>query len=88
MTREFELADLRRRLADLAQWLRTDLDVQTIVADTAPTDAILDATESLPADLIVLVTHAHTGLSSFYDLSIGQRLLRHPNLTLLLIREA
>jgi len=36
----------------------------------------------------VLVTHAHAGLSSWYDRSIGQRLLRHPDLTLLLIREA
>jgi nucleotide-binding universal stress UspA family protein len=88
LTRQFELDDLRHRLADLAQQLPTDLDLQTIVADASPTDAILDATESLPADLIVLVTHAHAGLSSWYDPSIGQRLLRHPDLTLLLIREA
>jgi nucleotide-binding universal stress UspA family protein len=88
LTRRFELEDLRRGLADLAQRLDADLDVRTIVADAAPVDAILDATGSLPADLIVLLTHAHTGFSSFLDPSIGQRLLRHPNLTLLLIREA
>ena len=88
LTRQFELDDLRHRLADLAQQLPADLDLQTIVADASPTEAILDATESLPADLIVLVTHAHAGLSSWYDPSIGQRLLRHPDLTLLLIREA
>ncbi len=88
LTHQFELDDLRRRLAELARQLPGDLDAQTIVPDAPPTDAILDATESLPADLIVLVTHAHAGLSSWYDPSIGQRLLRHPNLTLLLIREA
>ena len=88
LTRQFELDDLRHRLAELAQQLPADLDLQTIVADASPSDAILDAAESLPADLIVLVTHAHAGLSSWYDPSIGQRLLRHPDLTLLLIREA
>jgi nucleotide-binding universal stress UspA family protein len=88
LTHQFELDDLRHRLAELAHRLPADLDLQTIVADASPTDAILDATESLPADLIVLVTHAHAGLSSWYDPSIGQRLLRHPDLTLLLIREA
>jgi len=88
LTHQYELDDLRRRLAELAQQLPTGLDVHTIVADASPTDAILDATESLPAELIVLVTHAHGGLSSWYDPSIGQRLLRHPDLTLLLIREA
>ena len=88
LTRQFELDDLRRRLAELAQQLPAALDVQTIVADASPTGAILDATESLPADMIVLLTHAHAGLSSWYDPSIGQQLLRHPNLTLLLIREA
>ena len=87
LTRRFELDDLRHRLAELAQQLPADLDLQTIVADASPSDAILDAIRSLPADLIVLVTHAHAGLSSWYDPSIGQRLLRHPDLTLLLIRE-
>ena len=88
LTREFELDDLRRGLAELAQRLPADLDAQTVVVDASPTDAILDATELLPADVIVLVTHAHAGLASWYDPSIGQRLLRHPDLTLVLIREA
>jgi nucleotide-binding universal stress UspA family protein len=88
LTRQYELDNLRHRLAELAQQLPADLELQTIVADASPTDAILDATESLPADLILLVTHAHAGLSSWYDPSIVQRLLRRPDLTLLLIRES
>jgi len=47
LTRQFELDDLRHHLAELAQQLAADLDLQTIVADASPTDAILDATESL-----------------------------------------
>ena len=88
LTRQYELDNLHHRLAELARQLPADLDLQTIVADASPTDAILDATESLPADLILLVTHAHAGLSSWYDPSIVQRLLRRPDLTLLLIRES
>jgi nucleotide-binding universal stress UspA family protein len=88
LTRAFEGDDLRRRLSELAQRLRTeDRQVRTIVAEASPAEAILHAAESLPADLIVLVTHAHTGFSSWYEPSTGQRLLRRPNLTLLLIRE-
>jgi nucleotide-binding universal stress UspA family protein len=88
LTRAFEGDDLRRRLSELARRLRTgDRQVRTIVGKASPADAILHAAESLPADLIVLVTHAHTGLTSWYEPSTGQQLLRRPNLTLLLIRE-
>ena len=55
---------LTRRLAELADRMREGLEhVQTVVADGPPTDAILAASDSLPADLIVLVTHAHTSAS-------------------------
>lgn len=36
---------------------------------------------------IVLVTDAHAGLSSWYEPSTAQELLRRPDLTLLLIKE-
>jgi nucleotide-binding universal stress UspA family protein len=88
LTREFERADLTRRLAELADRMHTEIKhVQTIVADRPPTEAILAACDSLPADLIVLVTHVHVGVSSWLDPSTGQQLLKHPDLTLLLIKE-
>jgi nucleotide-binding universal stress UspA family protein len=55
--------------------------------DQPPSEAIAAASESLPAELIVLVTDAHGGLSSWYDPSTLQRLLALPDLTLLLIKE-
>ena len=85
LMRDYELDDLDRRLAGLADRLRSDLpEVRAVVADQPPTDAIVAA---LPADLIVLVTDAHAGLASWYDPSTGQQLLKRPDLTLLLIRE-
>jgi nucleotide-binding universal stress UspA family protein len=88
LTRAFDLEALGRRLDELAQRLRPEVaDVQTLVDKRDPTDAILAASDELPADLIVLVTDAHGGLSSWYDPSTGQRLLARPALTLLLIKE-
>jgi nucleotide-binding universal stress UspA family protein len=88
LTREYELDDLGRRLEELADRTRGEIgDVRSVVADQPPTKAILAVTDSLPADLIVLVTDAHGGLSSWYDPSTGQELLRRPDLTLLLIKE-
>jgi nucleotide-binding universal stress UspA family protein len=88
LTRELDRADLARRLAELADRLRADLDeVQAVVAAEPPTEAILAASDFLPADLIVLVTDAHGGLSGWYDPSTAQQLLKRPNLTLLLIKE-
>lgn len=88
LTREYDLADLEHRLGELCKRLRVDLpEVRAVVADELPTDAIVAASESLPADLIVLVTDAHGGLSTWYDPSTGRQLLGRPDLTLLLIKE-
>jgi nucleotide-binding universal stress UspA family protein len=88
LTREYEIDDLRRRMAGLIDRVRAELgDVRSVVADQLPTGAILAAADSLPADLIVLVTDAHGGLSSWYDPSTAQELLRRTDLTLLLIKE-
>jgi nucleotide-binding universal stress UspA family protein len=88
LTRELDLEALDRRLGELAEDLRRDVaDVATIVKERRPTDAILAASDALPADLIVLVTDAHGGLSAWYDPSTAQRLLARPAQTLLLIRE-
>jgi nucleotide-binding universal stress UspA family protein len=88
LARRFDEAALRRRLDALASTLRESLRaVETIVDDGAATKAIISAAISLPADLIVLVTDAHGGLSRWYDPSTGQQLLSRPDLTLLLIKE-
>jgi nucleotide-binding universal stress UspA family protein len=88
LAREYERDDVTRRLNELADRLQGDLrDVQAVVADAAPTKAILAFSDSLHADLIVLVTDAHGGLSSWYEPSTGQQLLKHADLTLLLIKE-
>ncbi|MGA9762899.1 MAG: universal stress protein [Gaiellaceae bacterium] len=88
LARRFEEDDVRRRLDELAARLRERLpDVQTAVDPRRPGTAILAASESLPADLIILVTHAHSGVAGWFDPSVGQQLLTRPDLTLLLIRE-
>jgi nucleotide-binding universal stress UspA family protein len=84
----YEEDELRRRLVEVADRLRGDVgDVHALFSDRRPTEAILAVGESLPADLIVIVTDAHSGLWNWYDVSIGQQLVRRPELTLLLIKE-
>jgi nucleotide-binding universal stress UspA family protein len=88
LTREYELDDIRHRLGALTERIRGELgEVRSVVADQPPTEAILTASNTLPADVIVLVTDAHGGLSSWYAPSTTQELLRRPDLTLLLIKE-
>jgi len=88
VARAFDEAGAERRLDSLAEQLRSEnFDARTIVATQQPSDAIADATESLPAELIVLVTDAHGGLSRWYDPSTAQQVLAVPDLTLLLIKE-
>jgi nucleotide-binding universal stress UspA family protein len=88
LARELDEAEARRRLDALAEQLRADsFDAHATVGGQQPTDAIAMTTESLPDALIVLVTDAHGGLTSWYDPSTSQRLLAMPHLTLLLIKE-
>jgi nucleotide-binding universal stress UspA family protein len=88
LARELERADVGRRLEGLAETLRIDLpEVQAVVLDQRPAEAIIETAASLPADLIVLVTDAHGGLATWYDPPTGQQLLARPDLTLLLMKE-
>jgi nucleotide-binding universal stress UspA family protein len=88
LMRAYDIDALHDRLGELAGRLRAEVrDVEELVAADEPTQAILAAADALPADLIVLVTDAHGGLSSWYDPSTGQQLLKRAELTLLLIRE-
>ena len=86
--RAFDQASAANRLDALADRLRSEsFDARAIVAGEEPFDAIAAATQSLPAELIVLVTDAHGGVSRWYDPSTAQRVLAVPDLTLLLIKE-
>jgi len=88
LAHEYERENAQRRLDEVAGQLRAaGFDANAIVADERPSEAIARASESLPAELIVLVTDVHGGLSSWYDPSTLQRLLALPELTLLLIKE-
>jgi len=88
LAREYDLEDVRRRLGELVAAVHGELsDVRALVDDRRPSAAILDAIESLPADLVVLVTDVHSGLSAWLDPPTAQRLLAHPDVTFLLIKE-
>lgn len=90
----FELSERARaaaqqRLAELASQLEGQhVRVDTVVSTSDPDDAILDEAERRNADLIVLVTHGRTGVAAWHERSVGQRMIREPDLNLLLFRGA
>ena len=85
---EFKREDAREHLDRLAERLRADVPgVRPVVVDGRPAEAIVQLGEALPADLVVLVTHARTGFSSWYEPGTAQQLLSRPDLTLLLLKQ-
>ena len=73
------------RIRDLLRRYLTQEGFEVILAEDGKALNRLMLRET--ADLIVLVTDAHGGLTSWYDPSIAQKLLTRPDLTLLLIKE-
>jgi len=51
-----------------------------------PADAILDAINTLAVDLVVMTTHARTGLNRFFMGSTAERVMRHASCPVLSIR--
>jgi nucleotide-binding universal stress UspA family protein len=89
----FELSDRTRtaaeqRIAKLAHQLQAqDIDVDTVVSTKDPDDAIIDEAEQRNTDLIMLLTHGRTGVTAWYERSVGQRIIQEPDLNLLLFKE-
>ncbi|GAB4033686.1 universal stress protein [Spirosoma gilvum] len=57
-----------------------------IVHDHTVPDGILDYTQSIHADLIVLYTHGYTGLRHWIQGSVAEDVLNHSNIPVLIMR--
>jgi nucleotide-binding universal stress UspA family protein len=67
--------------------LDEDLRVRTTVRNGVPFQEITRAATSLGADLIVLTTHGHTGLKHVFLGSTAERVVRHADCPVLVVRE-
>jgi nucleotide-binding universal stress UspA family protein len=67
--------------------LRGEVSGDTVVRTGAPAVEIIDVAEGLPADLIVISTHGHTGLKHVFLGSVAEHVVRHAPCPVLVVRE-
>lgn len=85
---EMQIEDTDSFLAQRERQLRElGLTVTHEVVRGEPVDAVLSAAARLPANLVVMTTHARTGVEGWYRGSTGFRVISRAPETLLLLRE-
>ncbi len=82
------LASGQKDLDALAQAaIRGAVQPTTIVRAGAPAFVIVDLAKSIPADMIVISTHGHTGLKHLLLGSVAERVVRDAPCPVLVVRE-
>lgn len=76
-----------KELAALKASIEPDVKAETAVRIGNPHLEIVRAARDLPADLIILSTHGRTGLSHVLMGSTAERVVRHANCPVLVLRE-
>ncbi len=74
------LTALQRRLTDQG------LNVKTHVMEGSPAAAILDYATTIQPDLIVMSTHGRSGLGRWLIGSVADRVVKHGNVPVMLVR--
>ena len=77
-------ADLERLAGALRK--TNEQNISVVVRDGKPFQEICHAAETLGADLIVLTTHGHTGLKHVWLGSTAERVVRHAQCPVLVVR--
>ena len=83
------LEQSRTRLRQLArQWVdASPVSAESVVKFGKPFQEICEAVREKNADLIVIGTHGHTGLKHIQLGSVAERVVRHAQCPVLVVRE-
>lgn len=73
----------QRRLTDSGS---PDIEIESVVMAGRPAQSILEMAEAQEVDLIVMATHGHTGLRRWVYGSVTEKVLRHVDCAMLIIR--
>ncbi|MDQ2903230.1 MAG: universal stress protein [Chloroflexota bacterium] len=85
---EAEIAEANRYLADLVETvLPKTIDIKTEVISGAVTPTILGTIEEQQIDLMVICSHANTGIKRWILGSVAQKVARHGPVPVLVLRE-
>ncbi len=80
-------AEAARYLETIAKRLADEgLSVDTDTAEGDATESIVDYADKHGVDLIVMATHGRTGIGRFMMGSVAERVVRHSNVPILLVR--
>jgi nucleotide-binding universal stress UspA family protein len=78
----------QKQLAKLAvEEVRGEVPVDTLVRSGSPANEIIDVAKQLPADIIVISTHGHTGLKHVFLGSVAEHVVRRAPCPVLVVRE-
>ena len=80
-------ATLRQRLATLAAGVRGEVETNSLVRSGSPSAEILAEARSLPADLIVISTHGHSGVTHAILGSVTEHVVRSAPCPVMVVRE-
>jgi nucleotide-binding universal stress UspA family protein len=83
-----DLVELKKASSDFLEQSKKHLDdtsINTLVAEGDCADAILEAANALPADIIVLGSHSRRGLEKILMGSISEKVLHHSKIPLFMI---
>ncbi|HEV3234715.1 MAG TPA: universal stress protein [Candidatus Dormibacteraeota bacterium] len=85
---EMEVETVSSQLEEQAARLAAaGVEASAAIRHEEPAEAILLEAESLPADLVVMSTHARTGFDAWYSGSTGTRVIAESSRPLLLLRD-
>ena len=84
---EMRASGEKQLTALVAGEIKGQLPVETMVRSGSPAAEIVSVASSLPADLIVISTHGHTGLKQFLLGSVAEHVVRRAPCPVLVVRE-
>lgn len=84
----FDRRRTQRRLSELAdEWRSDGLELDSVVRDGPPDETILAEARRCEAEIVILSTHARSGVVAWYERSVAHHLVQARGLTLVLLRE-
>lgn len=75
-------------LGQLVEQLRGNgVRADGVVSTKSPEDAIIEEARARKTDMILLVSHGRSGISAWFEGSVGSRVIQEPELNLLLVKD-
>lgn len=85
---EYMTAAARRKLEEAAAKVGAPAAIRTVLAGGDAAETILEQAAAVRADVIVMGTHGRTGVQRLLLGSVAERVLRHSNVPVVVVRDS